>query len=369
MTLHAIFVPKWGLAMEEGTLSTWLIAEGAAVAPGQEIAEIETSKIANVLEAQVAGTLRRHVAAEGDVKAVGALIGVVSDADEDDAAIDAFVADIESRFETEEKTGDSTPQPETVSVDGRTMRYLKVAGGDGTPVVLVHGFGGDYLNWMFNQAALAEGRDVYAMDLPGHGGTSKDVGAATLEFLAGSVAGWMDALDLKAVHLVGHSMGAGVALALALANPDRVRSLTSLCGVGFGGTLNSDYVEGFVAAQKRKDMKPVAELLFANGELVTRDLLDDLIAYKRIDGVDAALRLLIDKALDDAQATALHARLPDLTMPVLAIYGAEDRVVRTPDASAQPAGSIIVEAAGHMPHLEAAEKVNGHIAAFLNANG
>lgn len=368
MTLHAIFVPKWGLAMEEGTLASWSIAEGEVIAVGQEIADIETSKIANVLESQVAGILRRHVAAEGDVKAVGALIAVVSDADEDDAAIDAFIIDIESRFETEVKTGDTSPKPETVIVDGRITRYLKVPGGDGTPVVLVHGFGGDYLNWMFNQAALADGRDVYALDLPGHGGTSKDVGAATLDFLGQTVVAWMDAVGLEKVHLVGHSMGAGVTLALALSQPDRVQSLAALAGVGFGGALNSDYVEGFVAAQKRKDMKPVAALLFANADLVTRDLLDDLIAYKRIDGVNEALRLLIDNGLAQGPIDALNAKLADLKMPLLAIYGAEDHVVRTPDASAQPTGSVVIDAAGHMPHLEAVEKVNGLILTFISVN-
>ena len=370
MTLHAVVIPKWGLAMEEGTLTSWLIAEGAAVKPGLEIAEIETSKIANVLEVQTTGILRRHVAAVGEVKPLGAIIGVIADADEDDCEIDAFIAEFESHFATEEQTGTKGPLPEVVQVYGKPIRFLKVAGSDGasgTPMLLIHGFGGDYLNWMFNQGALAAARDVYAIDLPGHGGSTKEVGDATLESLAASVLGWMDVQDLAMVHLVAHSMGAGVALVLALKEPDRVKSLTALNGVGFGGTLNRDYVEGFVAAQKRKDLKPVAGLLFANGDLVTREMLEDLIAYKRIDGVDEALRLLIDNALSEGSLAALDGKPDDLEVALLPIYGAEDHVVRTPAADKR-AGAVVIEKTGHMPHLEAADNVNARIIAFAAAN-
>lgn len=365
MTLHAISIPKWGLAMEEGTVTSWYVAEGATVAVGDDVADIESSKIANVIESQVAGTMRRHVAVEGDAKPVGSLIAVVSDAGESDAEVDAFVAEYESRFASEDHSAEKAPQPQTVVVGGRTIRFLHVPGGEGTPVVLVHGFGGDHLNWMFNQAALAEGRSVYALDLPGHGGSSKDVGPATLAFLADSVIGWMDSQNLATIHLVGHSMGAAVATCVAAAQPARVASLTAICGVGFGGDLNPDYVNGFVAAQKRKDLKPVAELLFANPELASREMLDDLIAYKRIDGVEPALRQLIGNALSDAAVAETAAALAGLSVPVLAIYGAADQVVRTPDAAQHVAGSVVIENAGHMPHLEAAATVNERILRFI----
>jgi pyruvate dehydrogenase E2 component (dihydrolipoamide acetyltransferase) len=371
MTLYAVAIPKWGLAMEEGTLTSWLIPEGATVKPGVEIAEIETSKIANVLEVQASGILRRHVAAEGDVKLVGAIIGVIADAGEDDAEIDAFVAEFESHFATEEHSGTKAPLPELVQVDGKPIRFLKVAGAEGatgTPMVLIHGFGGDHLNWMFNQGAFAAARDVYAIDLPGHGGSTKDVADATLQSLAASVLGWMDVQGLDMVHLVAHSMGAGVALVLALTEPDRVKSLTAISGAGFGGVLNRDYVEGFVAAQKRKDLKPFAELLFANDDLVTREMLDDLIAYKRIDGVGEALRLLIDGALSEASLAALDGKPDDLEVALLPIYGAEDHVVVTPAADRQADGAIVIAGTGHMPHLEAAEDVNARIIAFAAAN-
>ncbi|MBB3103589.1 2-oxo acid dehydrogenase subunit E2 [Azomonas macrocytogenes] len=90
--IQGIEVPKWGLSMEEGTLSNWLIAEGDSFKAHQEICEIETSKISNVMEAPFDGVLRRIVAKPGETLPVGGLLGVVADASVPDAEIDAFIA-------------------------------------------------------------------------------------------------------------------------------------------------------------------------------------------------------------------------------------------------------------------------------------
>jgi len=90
--IRAIEVPKWGLSMEEGTLTSWLIEEGDTFAEQQEVCEIETSKIANVLQAPFAGVLRRKVAQPGETIAVGGVLGVVADASVSEADIDAYLA-------------------------------------------------------------------------------------------------------------------------------------------------------------------------------------------------------------------------------------------------------------------------------------
>ena len=53
--------------------------------------------------------------------------------------------------------------------------------GEGPPIVFIHGFGGDLNNWQFNQEALAERHATYAIDLPGHGGSSKDLGSGRVD--------------------------------------------------------------------------------------------------------------------------------------------------------------------------------------------
>jgi pyruvate dehydrogenase E2 component (dihydrolipoamide acetyltransferase) len=90
--IYEVTMPKWGLTMEEGTLAKWLVDVGTTVTPGMELAEVETDKIVNVLENIHSGVLRRVVAEEGDVLPVGALLGIIAEADIADAAIDAFIA-------------------------------------------------------------------------------------------------------------------------------------------------------------------------------------------------------------------------------------------------------------------------------------
>ncbi|MGO1104917.1 2-oxo acid dehydrogenase subunit E2 [Klebsiella quasipneumoniae] len=85
-------MPKWGLSMEEGLLARWAIQEGDSFTPGQEICEIETSKIVNVLEAPFAGTLRRIIAREGETLQVGAVLALAADASVSDADLDEFAA-------------------------------------------------------------------------------------------------------------------------------------------------------------------------------------------------------------------------------------------------------------------------------------
>jgi pyruvate dehydrogenase E2 component (dihydrolipoamide acetyltransferase) len=90
---------------------------------------------------------------------------------------------------------------------------------------------------------------------------------------------------LERVHLVGHSLGGLVAATVALEHPERVRSLTLVAGAGLGEEINRDYVEGFVSASSRRELKPVLQLLFADESLITRQLVEDVLKYKRIDGV------------------------------------------------------------------------------------
>src|SRR5262249_24334220 len=72
-----IVMPKWGLAMKEGTIVAWLVEDGAQITVGAPILDVETDKIANAVEAADPGLLRRRVAQEGATLPVKALLGVM----------------------------------------------------------------------------------------------------------------------------------------------------------------------------------------------------------------------------------------------------------------------------------------------------
>ncbi len=368
MALKALTVPQWGLAMESGTIGAWHVAAGDTVAPGDEIVDIETSKIANAVEATAPATILRIVAEEGAELPVGGLLAVLGEGDEEDAAIDTFIADFEANFDAAEALASAAgPEPVTEEIAGRRLRYLAQGTGADTPLILIHGWGGDLNNWLFNIADLATDRRVIALDLPGHGGSTKAVGDGGLGTLGQAVLDLMDHLEIDRAHLAGHSMGGAVALTLALDHPARVASVATVCGAGYGTTANPDYLHGYLAAKRRKDLKPVAALLFADQSLVTSDMLEDMIRAKRTDGVAEALQTIAEASLLGDKAIDLTGRLDGLTVPALAIVAAQDQVVPPPDTL--PAGMTreTLPEVGHMAHMEAAKAVNTALAAHIRA--
>lgn len=356
MTIFALTVPKWGLTMQEGTLIGWSREIGDSVVRGDELAEVESSKIAGVLEAPAAGVLRRQVAAAGDTLPVGGLLGILTDADEPDSALDLFVEGFIVEAPDEAEMG--AAEPDYAAFSGQQIAYtLLGADRPGLPLVLIHGFGGDRNNWLFNQAALAADRPVLAVDLPGHGASSKAVADASLAGLAGAVLAAMDAAGLGRVLLVGHSMGGAVALALAHQQADRIAGVLTLAGAGQGVPVNLDYISSFMAAERRKEMKEVARMLFADEDKVSRDLVEDLLRFKRTDGVEAALRAIAGGALADASGD-LRATL---AVPHLALWGEADRIIPAPP------GARTIPGTGHMLFMEAAGAVNAAVLEFADS--
>ena len=104
--IYPIAVPKWGIEMVEGTINTWNKAEGDAIAKGDEVFEMESDKIVNVWDSPVDGVLRRIIAREGDAHPVGALLGVIANAEVSDADIDAFIASYSGGEESASQPGE-----------------------------------------------------------------------------------------------------------------------------------------------------------------------------------------------------------------------------------------------------------------------
>ncbi len=361
----AITVPKWGMAMEEGTVTCWYLEEGAAVALGDEVVDIESTKIANAIEAKGGGILRRQVAKVGDILPVGALLGVIAAEDVGDDAIEAFVSGFVVEA-VDAEDGDSGPAIQTAVAGERAVRYV-VHGEGGESVVLVHGFGGDMNAWMFNQDALASARAGYTHALPGHGGSAKDVGDGSLGVLVAAVEAVMTEAGADRVHLVGHSLGGAVAVQVALDQPEKVASLTLIAPAGLGREINGTYIAGFVTAQRRKEMKALAEQLFADASIVTRQMVEDLLRSKRIDGVDAALAEIAARHFDgDRQTLDLATRASDLDVPVQVIWGADDHIISADHAGNLEGATVhVIDDAGHMLMMEKAAEVNELIRSFI----
>jgi pyruvate dehydrogenase E2 component (dihydrolipoamide acetyltransferase) len=367
-----ITMPKFGLAMTEGKIVAWAKPEGADVAAGEELADIETSKITNAYASPVKGVLRRRVAAEQEELPIGALIAVVADASVPESEIDAFVAKFQAEVASNRDVGRSelAPAPVRVEAGGRTIRYLEAGTRhQGPPVALIHGFGGDLNNWLFTQPVLAEVHRVIALDLPGHGESSKDAGAGDLDTLSRTLSAFLDVLEVPKVHLVGHSLGGGVALRFALDNPARIASLSLICPTGMGEEIDHAFAQEFVTAGRRKQLLPVLQKLFADKNLVSAAMVEDLLKFKRIDGAQSALATIATANFGEGrQREVLAGRLAELdNLPVQVIWGAEDEVIPVRHAAGLPATvkTHVLAGAGHMPHMEKAAEVNRILVDFI----
>jgi pyruvate dehydrogenase E2 component (dihydrolipoamide acetyltransferase) len=355
-------MPKWGLSMQEGKIVDWWKPEGAQVAEGEDLVDIETSKITNVCESPVSGVLRRIVARPEETLPVGALIAVVADTDIPDAEVDAFIADFQANYVPPDP-GDEGAEALTLSfVDagGRALRVGRGGPEGGPPAVLIHGYSGDLDNWLFNIEAISAVAPVIAIDLPGHGGSSKDVGDGSLKTLADTIAAALDAMGVAEAHLIGHSLGAAVAARLAIDHTGLARSLTLIAPAGLSETPVSEaFLSGVIDAQRARDLRPVLEMLLADPAMVSRDMVEDVLKSKRLDGAEEALSVLRDRMVEGRDAAALRAGLAAIPN-ALVIASRNDRIVGAPDESALPPGFRVawIEGAGHMPHLEKASEVN-----------
>jgi pimeloyl-ACP methyl ester carboxylesterase len=253
-----------------------------------------------------------------------------------------------------------------------------VIGGDGQPMLLIHGLQDDLDTWRHVFGPLSQRHRVIAPDLPGFGRSNKPGGRYDVARYARDVLGLMDALSIPAAHMVGSSLGAMVAEHLALFSPGRVRALTLI-----GGTLS-------VTAQPASTRGGLLRRLFP--DYVDRRYFAELRAdperafrtlepyYASLDNLPEAdqqflRQRVMDRVNDEAQRKAalsvsqgfvryfighlreIRRRTPALTLPTHVVWGEADRVfpfVNGPArAQLQPGASFTaIPNAGHLPQQE-----------------
>lgn len=236
------------------------------------------------------------------------------------------------------------------------------------PVVLVHGFAGDALTWQFVLPHLARRRRVLALDLPGHRGSTQDVGDGSIEGLADWLWRALDALDVGAAHLVGHSMGGKTALLAAQAQPDRTASLTIISCAGIAPDVDVALLRRTLDARDLASAADCLGALFAAPPPFLDQIAKALLARTAGPVSPAPLWTILERAFSGpgwwsaVDWAALPARR-------LAIWGAADRLVPLPGPEHLPRADWlhVLDNVGHLPQLEAPSRVNALLDALLDA--
>ena len=200
-------------------------------------------------------------------------------------------------------------------------------GGDGEPVVFVHGMGSTSAFWQQQlTGGRLEGYRLVALDLPGWGDSSQPDAAYTPSFYAKAVLAAMDALGLERAHVVAHSMGGQAAIVLTVEPPERVRSLTLSAPAGVetftpeeGTAIRAFWASQDLANRTEDQARVGYQFAFARWDDDVEKLLQARMALagtEQIDGLVRATRSSVDGMLDEP----VIDRLGELSVPVAYVW-------------------------------------------------
>lgn len=254
------------------------------------------------------------------------------------------------------------------SIEGKRIFFESI--GEGPPIVLIHGAGQDTTSWRYNIPVLAEHHQVVALDLPGHGKSEVLLPPinSTAEY-ARYVWSIIEELRLEKPVLMGHSMGSGICLTVALGH-----------GIDLGGVVavdGADKVVGVFADEIHQAyVSSPMDLMLEMSMESFRSLCSKSTPEGRIEEIAQDL-LRIHPPVTAADTQAFNSfdiseRSNGIGTPVLLISGEDDFLV-TPEMVRETAGRIrnskvvILEGVGHFPHTEAPDRFNPEVGEFLGS--
>ncbi len=269
----------------------------------------------------------------------------------------------------------------TVLIRGQRIAYLDV--GAGPPIILIHGFGGSMWQWEYQQHALSQHFRVLTLDLPGAGLSDKPEIDYRPDQMLDFLVGFMDAVKTPQATLVGNSMGAGLAIGMALAHPTRVAKLVLIDG------LPQHVMEKLTSPSVKRALETRApSWLVSFGNMLFGGLMIESVLREIVHDPALLTSAVIERSNRNRQRPGLikpimtvrenlplwesgfAMRLGEITQPVLVIWGNEDRVF--PIAVGEELHQTIkgsqfirIPKAGHIPQWERPDVVNQELITFI----
>ncbi len=259
-----------------------------------------------------------------------------------------------------------------VTVHSFRLHYLEA--GQGAPVILLHGLGGDGSRWAPNIAPLARDFHVFALDQIGFGESDKPLANYHTGMLAEFLVGFMDAVGLKQASLVGNSMGAAVAAYTAVHYPDRVARIVLADGTGYRGTPRTAPLTP--AQQHRRDIQNGVTLdetreFFKVMWFDTTRVTEQMVEQNLVARLRSAFAIgKIQESGELGRGGISEEEMRTIKAPTLIVWGRQDGL-------ADPAGAdrlardirgskkVLIDNCGHLPQLEQAEQFNRLVRDFL----
>ncbi|UVK55927.1 alpha/beta hydrolase [Mesorhizobium sp. AR02] len=275
---------------------------------------------------------------------------------------------VESQRHAPGQAGPVVTNSRFVNVDGARVAYR--VHGQGPAIILVNGTAALDIHWGPVIGELSKNRTVVSLDYSGSGETVDDGSALTLQKLANQVRAVADASGAGPFDLIGHSLGASVAVELGATAPDLVRSLILVAGFPWGAELRLRLEFELWLDLLRTNRTAFLRLLLLTGltpafisKLGVSAVEDMITGYMQVanwEGIERqiALDLVVD----------IRARSRMVTCPTLVISCAHDQIVTTTaELATNIPGSVCREInAGHLAYFEAAGEFLAAAEAFLS---
>jgi pimeloyl-ACP methyl ester carboxylesterase len=270
---------------------------------------------------------------------------------------------------------DPTPREERIPLaDGRALNVLMAGSGEGLPLVFLHGLGGSQSTWQVVLGDLVDGHRVAAIDLPGHGLSDKSPSADyTVAGLASATSEAIGKLGLERPIVIGHSLGAAVALSIGATSPGVVSGIVVVNGAGLGAEISSDLTSLMTEPAGADTVRAMLRLFYEDQRLVADRAVQDMAQMQLADGAWAAQQAIAGAAFaGDQQLPAVRIEPAAISTPVLLIWGERDRVLPVAHAiaalSAFPDASLaVISGVGHVPQVEAAARTAQLISRFAKS--
>jgi pimeloyl-ACP methyl ester carboxylesterase len=236
--------------------------------------------------------------------------------------------------------------------------------GKGVPLVLIHGASQDTLSWHDNISYFARKYCVFAIDLPGHGKSAlieKRPTTNTNEFAA-YIWEFMESLKIAKPILVGHSMGAGIAIMVALDHPNDIRGVVAVDGgAAFSGARGVHYQPELLQSV---EANPTDWLEAMFHSVLGRTTPEERKKEMAFDATRCSPYVAFADLLTYTSFN-LNERIHEINVPVLYIMG-EDDWSTTPEMAQETSKRLqvktdvtVLKGIGHIPHWEQPEKFNG----------
>ncbi len=254
-----------------------------------------------------------------------------------------------------------------LQIDGFVVPYLQ--GGEGEPLVLIHGFGGSKDN--FNRVAryLTDHYTVYAIDVPGFGASTRVLDADyVINTQIDRVHAIIEKLGLEKPHIGGNSMGGWISGAYAAKYPDSTASVWFLAPAGLLESRKSEVIQKFeqtgeimLTASNQEEFEKIVDVVMYERPAFAPGFVVQAMAARAAEDQPLHKRIYKDfKTVPSDLATTLAAS--NYTGPGLIVWGKEDRVLHVDGASelknAVPRFDVILmDKVGHVPMMEKPEQV------------